>query len=107
MNWTSHYPWLEEAINIEEANDQGYKALRMVHSQLGRWMRDGEYQRCDELFRSILVEELSTDILLAILTVTLQYHASLSERPKFFQRVKQHFDNKHMATKPLLFGLGQ
>jgi hypothetical protein len=104
-DWGFYFPWLQEAIELEKAG-RSDKALRIVFKHLNTQLLRCEYSECDRLLDIARVDEISPKILLAILTVTLQFHNKLRNRAKFFMRVKERFHYLQLRDRSLLAGLG-
>ena len=98
------YLWLEEAIRLESMGCTE-KSLDIIFNNLDDWLCDRHFDRCLLFLGDVVVSELSTDQLLAILTATLQARIYLPERTLFVDRVRRELDYRQENTKRLLFGL--
>src|SRR5687768_203293 len=63
-DWLESYPWLAEAIQLEEAGRDDL-ALQKIYTTMSAWLGQQEFKRVNELLRAAAVDELSVDILLA------------------------------------------
>jgi hypothetical protein len=104
-SWISDYPWLQEATKWAELGRYDL-ASRAVYKTFGNWLRHGDYKKCIELLMVARVDDLSEDILLSLLSVSLPYQANLPSRPEFFRKVSDRFQRLGLTDPTLLDGLG-
>jgi hypothetical protein len=102
------FSWLQGAIE-QDRHGRYDLALQVIYRRLGASLRAGKdsiFKQCDQLLQSADVDKLSTDILLAFLSVTLRYQANLPSRAKFYSRVSAKFRRQGLTDKSFLSGLG-
>ena len=104
-DWLSDYPWVFEAMILERKGHNA-QALRKVYSKLRGDFNASRFDVVDKLLHDAQVGDLSKDILLGLLTATLEYHSFLPSRPEFFKRVKEKFERQGISRPGLLSGLG-
>lgn len=98
------YPWLAEAIRLE-AMGQGEESLDIVFDKLDDWLLDGHFDRCSSFLSVAPVDQLSTALLLTILTATLPARTALPARSAFFERVQAVIRKRSEDADTLLSGL--
>lgn len=96
--------WLQRASQMEALGDD-VAALDIVYDKLDNELSSGRFDECDALLSTLAVDELSVDILLAILTVTFPAHSRLQARHDFFQRVQDTLRQRGEYEGDILSGL--
>lgn len=97
--------FLLRAQKLDE-HGQTDAALDLIYDQVDELMQRGEFDRLNSLLKTVNTDELSTDLLLGILTSTLPARNKLTERRSFFAAAKQSIDSRGENEDGLLTGLG-
>jgi hypothetical protein len=100
----SSEPFLDRAQRLD-ARGHTDAALDIVFDQIDEMLLASEFSRVDRLLAEIAPENLSVDLLLGLLTVTLPAKSQLSNRKSFFERVDQSLRDRGEARYGLLVGL--
>ena len=104
-DWYAEYPWLFEVEQYGRAGRDDL-ALKLLYLTMGDLLRAGKYDETDRLLRSARTDDLSTDVLLGLLTATLIYHRHLPSRPDFFKGVQRTLLHRGVTENRILDGLG-
>lgn len=80
-------------------------ALDLIYDSIDDLMRNEQVQRLDSILASIPITDLSTEILLGILTATLPAKSRLPMRAGFFNAVEQTIRQRGEYEEGLLTGL--
>ena len=80
-------------------------ALDLIYDSIDDLMRNEEFQRIESILARISITDLSTDILLGILTATLPAKSRLPNREEFFNAVEQTIRQRGEYEEGLLAGL--
>lgn len=88
-----------------ESHGQIDAALDMIYDSVDELMRNGEFARLDSILESILITELSVDILLGVLTATLPARNRVPSRSKLFGEIDLLLKERGEFEEGLLTGL--
>ena len=80
-------------------------ALDLIFSQVDELLVAGDYQRVDVLLASVPANELSMDLLLGLLAVTLPARSRLTQRATFYSTVEMVLRERGHLKEGLLAGL--
>jgi len=80
-------------------------ALDLIYDSTDQMLRDGQFDEMDLLLLQLCVKNLSTDVLLGLLTATLPARSRLHRRGAFFLDVKNILRDRHELEEGLLTGL--
>jgi hypothetical protein len=96
--------FLEQAKRLAQRG-QIDSALDIIYDQVDELLLAGEFHQVDDLLASATPEQLSIDLLLALLTSTLPAKSKLSNRSAFFRRVEDALQSRGELRDGLLIGL--
>jgi hypothetical protein len=88
-----------------EAAGLGQHAIDLVYDSFDRLFRAEKFTQVNSALKTIGPSDLSTDLLMTLLTVTLRAKADLRFRPQFFDRVEQELRRRGENLAGLLDGL--
>ncbi len=80
-------------------------ALDLIYDSTDQMLRDGQFDGIDLLLLQLCVKDLSTDMLLGLLTATLPARSRLQRRGDFFLDVKNSLRDRQELDDGLLTGL--
>ena len=80
-------------------------ALDLIYDSIDDLMRNEEFPRLDSILARISITDLSTDILLGILTATLPAKSRLPARAELFNAIEQTIQQRGEYEEGLLIGL--
>ncbi len=99
-----HETFVTRAQRLDQAG-HGDAALDLVYDSVDELMHSGELGQLDTLLAHVSPVDLSTDILLGILTATLPARTSLPARTKMFSEIEQALRNRGHYEEGILTGL--
>lgn len=77
----------------------------MIYDYIDRLFRDGEFEYCDSLLKSVIVENLDSDLIMGYLTATLPAKGKLPSRKDFLKRAKMEIKKRGEDSEDLWWGL--
>lgn len=80
-------------------------ALDLIYDSVDEMMRSGDFNKLDALLTRLQLSELSTDLLIGLLTATLPARGRLATRKSFFCRVEEILRQRGEYENSLLMGL--
>jgi hypothetical protein len=80
-------------------------ALDLVFDRFDEMLLAGDFNRVDQILAESRPENLSVDLLVGVLTVTLAAKNQLNSRFEFCERVKLALQNRGEVQEGLLIGL--
>ncbi|HQZ66689.1 MAG TPA: hypothetical protein PLY87_16470 [Planctomycetaceae bacterium] len=80
-------------------------ALDLIYDRADEMLLAGEFVALDSIIEGLDVEQLSVDVLLAVLTITLPAKDKLTTRNEFFECVKRTLKDRGEYMEGLLTGL--
>ncbi len=80
-------------------------ALDLIYDSTDQMLREAQFDEIDLLLSQLSVKDLSTDMLLGLLTATLPARSRLSRRGAFFLDVKKILRDRQELEEGLLTGL--
>ena len=95
--------WINEAVDFER-NGRRDRALDIVFTEMDKLLRKGDFDLCNRILELLDVDNLSPNLLIAFLTITLRAHERLPARAILYSRVEERFSNRANKDK-LLSGL--
>jgi len=76
-------------VNYTAEKDGVSSALREMYDEIDEFLLAGDFDRCNEILRSVDTDFTPLTILIGYLTITLTWRENLSERGALFQRTRQ------------------
>jgi hypothetical protein len=80
-------------------------ALDQLYDHFDALFHSRSYEKVDEILQSLIVESMSTTMLIGYLTATLPAKSKLSHRAAFFRSVKRELAKRGDEDESLLQGL--
>ncbi|MFC1759412.1 hypothetical protein ACFL2H_11705 [Planctomycetota bacterium] len=80
-------------------------ALDIVYDRVDEMMLAGQFDEVNQTIADLNVDELSIDIILGVLTITLPGKSKLPDRNKFFEDAKRSLESRGEHCEGLLAGL--
>lgn len=96
--------WLHEVRNLAQ-HDQLEEAMDILFRTLNRWLKQGNFQACDEILDKVSPEWLHLSLALGILSLTRPASKYLKYRSKFYGRLKGFLILNRPDHEALLKGL--
>lgn len=88
-----------------EARDYEEASLDLIYDSVDELLQKGEFAEVDRVLREISVDELSVDLLLALLTATLPAADRLECRSTLFIQIEKSLRERNELDDTLLLGL--
>ena len=83
-NWPQ---WLTDAVSLENAGRED-EALDLVYRNVDELLRNGQFNDVETLIREVNVDDLPTDVMLGILSITLSARGHLPSRTRFVNQAR-------------------
>ena len=80
-------------------------ALDLIYDRADEMLLAGEFDELDAIIETLDVEQLSVDVLLGVLTITLPAKDKLTTRKEFFESVQRSLTDRGEYKEGLLTGL--
>jgi hypothetical protein len=97
--------WLHDVRHLAQ-QDQLEEAMDILFRTLNRWLKQGNFQACDEILEKVSPEWLHLSLSLGILSLTRPASKYLKHRSKFYSRLKGFLIVNRPDHEALLKGLG-
>jgi hypothetical protein len=95
--------WMPDVL-ISAENGRRDRAFKYIFDEMDKLLRNGDFEVCNRRLETLDVQNLSPDLLVAFLTITLPAHEHLLARPAFYARVEKRLADEPDKDK-LLSGL--
>lgn len=92
------------AQRLEQHGNQD-EALDLIYDSIDALLRDGRFEKCDEVLRKIDVSITSVDLVLGVLTATLPVHSRLPSLPRLVSAVREVLLGMNEDADLILAGL--
>jgi hypothetical protein len=96
--------FVQSANRLDRAGHRN-AAMDLIYDRIDEMMRRDQMPALDALQQSVPVEELTVDVLLALLTATLPVKKRLKARPDLFERTERVLRDRGEYEDGLLTGL--
>ena len=80
--------WLDEVYSLV-ARGSSDEATDILFEHIDNLLRAGEFGRCNDLFRTIDLKRFDSNLLIALLSITLPAAHELRDRPDLVRRVER------------------
>lgn len=88
-----------------EARGHSDQAIDLIYDHFDRMLGDNKFRDCEQLIDQLVAHELSTDLIISVLTATLPWRSQIAARQRFLQRARLVLAARGEADGSLLFGL--
>ena len=99
------FSWLEQAVLLHRRGERA-QALDIVYDAVDDLLSEGEFKQVNSLLNEVYVENLPSELLLGLLTITLAASPKLVGRSSFYAKVWYFLERVGEPADEILHGLG-